>query len=243
MGMYQLSRLYYCFSRNQSHSDKGYPKCVFIFMFGFGALFLVQDIQLPFSAGITTKCGLHDNYEYIERKEFWYWVPQNHVIWLQVSLWILFLLWDFGTLFMYLWKIKSLKNDMEEVNQRVLAIMHRVVILTLFYQIPTLLFWWIFWLFGELQINVAIFYCISMYLMQQHNDEQYAKFMKIIHRLKLHYLCCCYRHIIVNQVMHLNINQEQEKTEHTTNDVATKTYNYTIHTKMTYENTFWITFI
>ena len=36
MGLYQLSRLYYCFANNQVYSNKGYPNWLFNIMFGLG---------------------------------------------------------------------------------------------------------------------------------------------------------------------------------------------------------------
>ena len=100
--------------------------------------------------------------------------------------------------------------------------MYRICILTLFYEIPAFTVYWIIVASDGWQINATIFYSISMYLMMEHNDKAYAKFLRCTYRLKLHYLCCCYRGIISNQVRDSIIEQESNEDE-TTNAVTTKT--------------------
>ena len=55
---FQLSRIYYCFSEKQVHSNKGYPKWVFSIMFIATTLYAVswavfQSLSIPF-----TQCGI-----------------------------------------------------------------------------------------------------------------------------------------------------------------------------------------
>ena len=222
MGMYQLSRLYYCFSRDQIYSDRGYPKYVFIIMFGVGILFLLHDLEMPLEQGVTINCGLNGEVEYKELRKPWYFIGGNDAIYFHICSWIIYLSWDFGTLLLYIFKIRSLNNK-DVINQRVLNIMYRICILTVFYEIGTLITWWISFVFTSSYINPTICLSISMYLMMEHNDKEYGKFIAIVYRFNLHYLCCCYRHIIVNQVREMmEITAAQQRDCDTTNDVTTR---------------------
>merc|ERR1712083_141926 len=58
LGLYQLSRLHYCFSRDQVHSDKGYPFWSFMVMIVIGMVLSVSFVLIvvlydPFAL----KCG------------------------------------------------------------------------------------------------------------------------------------------------------------------------------------------
>ena len=104
MGYYQLSRLYYCSSNAQIHSNKGYPKWLFIIMYSFGIIIVINStFSLLLNEAITSihsKC-IFRNYQ-------WYRYPiniaindpQTSIIWFWISS-AMYLLWDLSTLFMY----------------------------------------------------------------------------------------------------------------------------------------------
>ena len=156
MGYYQLSRLYYCFSNNQIHSNKGYPKCLFIYMYIFGVFLGVNTIPTMLfndtQVLIISSCGYDDNYNF-------YFQPTSNMpslspfagLWFLVII-ILFVFWDLSTLFLYIWKIRSFlkvspnhndsnKKDKNEViiHKRIMQILYKISILTIFYELVILI--------------------------------------------------------------------------------------------------------
>ena len=71
MGYYQLSRLYYCFANDQTHSNKGYPKYLFSIMYALGLFFCINVIPtLLFNDTqvlIISDCGYDHNYNFYYR--------------------------------------------------------------------------------------------------------------------------------------------------------------------------------
>ena len=45
-----------------------------------------------------------------------------------------------------------------------------------------------------------------MFLMMEHNKDKYMDFLVVIHRFRLHYICCKWRHIVTDQVMEVEDN-------------------------------------
>ena len=218
MGFYQLSRLYYCFANAQIHSDKGYPKCLFIFMFIIGILL---PINLMLSYLLTnqvvllrSKCGYNDF-------KFYYYpitdIPSHESagIW-YTFIYMIYVFWDVFTLYLYLRKIRAFKkyeNTEPIVYKRIMSILYKVTILTLLYQIVNLFSfilgigaWFLnndvinsIVLTFNAQINAYI-YALSMYLMMEHNRKHYVKFLRIIYYSKMYWiLCCCCKYIVIEQ--------------------------------------------
>ncbi len=50
MGMFQLTRLYLCFSNDQVHGKNGYPQWVFVVMVSLGVLYFVSGVSLSIMA-------------------------------------------------------------------------------------------------------------------------------------------------------------------------------------------------
>ena len=108
MGYYQLSRLYYCFSSHKIYSNKGYPNWLFIIMYIFGILLSFTGILSTWlSENILRSCGINKKYQYFENKytifnklfqDIWYVGP------------LIYILWDFTTLLLYIFKIRSFKK-------------------------------------------------------------------------------------------------------------------------------------
>ena len=53
---------------------------------------------------------------------------------------------------------------------------------------------------GFMLVSVSI----SMFLMMDHNTCEYTKFLKLIKRLRLNWICCYWRHIVNDQLQELN---------------------------------------
>ena len=64
---------------------------------------------------------------------------------------------------------------------------------------------------------MSISLSLSMYLMMDHNEKQYRKYLKCIKCVKLHWICCNWRYIVVNQLsdleQDLNLEAIDEKNE------------------------------
>ena len=44
-----------------------------------------------------------------------------------------------------------------------------------------------------------------MLLMQDHNKSKYLIFLQIVHRLRLNWICCCWRNMVANQLEELEL--------------------------------------
>ena len=108
-------------------------------------------------------------------------------------------LWDFTTLSMYAIKIRLFRKYIKTqplVYKRVSSILYKIFILTLFYEM-VIVFWTIL---GVLQFIGDVFrsqlvlfasyfasdfiicsVSYSMYLMMDHNQQQYIKFLRVIY--------------------------------------------------------------
>ena len=132
-------------------------------------------------------------------------------------------LWDFAILLLYLFKIwrigKVHKSKLDGVWDHVLSILHRIVIITVFYTICAF-FAMMFYnglnlipvsenatvnaIIYELRTGGLIaFLCVTMsfaiYLMMDHNTNVYIDFLHFLRRLRLKYLCICCCHRMVDQ--------------------------------------------
>ena len=102
-----------------------------------------------------------------------------------------------------------------DIYNRIISILYRILILTLMYEIVIIFFiivfiFTLFFLPKESSITYvllimmgglsSISLCYSMFLMQQHNDYEYKKFLKILHNFYLHYICCCCKSIIIYEL-------------------------------------------
>ena len=221
MGFYQLSRLYYSFANSQIHSGKGYPKWVFIFMIIYGiVIFLSYSIVTMFEQflGFNVKCGINSNFETYSHP-----MVNTHQLLIDVSIYIsmlLYTIWDLLTLSLYMNKIrlfKEYKHSQPMVYKRILSILYKITIITLFYII---LFLMIIALAIALQIFVlgtasqstvwiivgsgprlsTLSYSMAMMLMMDYNDDLYGKFLRVIYGFKLHFCCCCCRYMVIEQL-------------------------------------------
>ena len=223
MGLYQLSRLYYCFSNTNIHSNKGYPQWVFIFMTIMGGVLLINWILLTIFGihGLKAKCGINSKLEF-------YHIPPditsfpNAILWLWIHAFS-YVTWDLTTLLLYYAKIRSfsdiIKGKEEKVYKRVLSILFQIFILTIFYQLTLILtalleviihiFNDILWVnhitFNIGQMVATSTVSISLYLMMEHNKLEYIKFLRIIKTLTVTCICRRCRDAIDEQLLYFDV--------------------------------------
>ena len=244
MGFYQLARLYYCFANNQIHSDKGYPKKMYVIMYIFGIILAINAVVCFVMTTnsdyghINWKCGINENFEFYSYPI--QLMPRIGSPWLLISF-ILFVLWDLFTLILYLWKINLFLSSVDRdpnVYKRIMLILHKITILTLLYQITAVLLVGIntvifivnndehnFWVRFSARSSVAIVpFCLnySMYLMMDHNERKYFKFLRVIHWMKLHWICCKWRYIVAEQLHGFDDDSETTTQRRTTNTKSSK---------------------
>ena len=235
MALYQLARLYYCFANNQIHSKKGYPKWMFIVITSLWILcaisWSISTIYQDEHAGLKSNCGINTKLQhyYISAEPA---AIEYGSLWTSASFLVMILL-DFTTLLLYGIKIRSFINfhsdSTNKVNKnsaifkRVLSILYKIFILSIFYQLLSISFNTIIMMvsvmtesvWGEVINNfltnagiVAISF--AMYLMMEHNEAKYVKFLRLIQYFKLNYICCKYLYIVDDQLKELAVNDETD---------------------------------
>ena len=215
MGFYQLSRLYYSFANSQVHSDKGYPKWVFIVM-------LIVPIVIMFIFSISnmftvlnSDCGINSDFEY-----FSYPIknPDETLTILAgfAAAWS-YVIWDVITMLLYMFKIrmfKIYKTTEPIVYKRILSILYKIAIITLFYDICSLIggillfiaylvivdATWFGFIWTLAVYCGTLLYSVSMLLMMDYNAVLYYRFLRYIYKLKLYLCCCCCRHMVIEQL-------------------------------------------
>eukprot|EP01084_Bolivina_argentea_P092654 166675_1 len=214
MGFYQLSRLYYCFSQTKVHPNKGYSNVLFIVMYFIGISFAVDSVIYPWVVAQTFHdCGINNKYQYFANDTQ---LPdiQLFKFWTNTSL-ALYLLWDITTLALYTMKVLSFrkyKSQQPVVYQRIMSILSRVLILTVLYEIATVLFMVVSLIYSNNdRFIVYVFFWISyvlliisetvaIYLMQEHNTNEYRQFLKLLYNIKMHHICCCCKSTIIYEL-------------------------------------------
>ena len=188
-------------------------------------MWLIFVVTLLITAGDlaepTMECGINRNGEayFVEFEGTFMGIP-----WLLLFLisFLLYTLLDITTIFLYWCKIRSLRkyreNKLDEIYSRIQHILYRVLILTFFYQIGGLLVYIInavltemsfseeFNVIGAAVISVLVRY--SMFLMQEHNTDEYIAFLRILNRYKLYLCCCCCCRMVRNQYAMMNKEEE-----------------------------------
>ena len=175
----------------------------------------------------TIDCGISRNLEayFVEIEGTFMEMPW--FAWFLTSF-LMYVLLDVTTLLLYWCKIRSLSkyrnNKENEIYSRIQHILYRVLILTLFYQIGGLLVYVInttltfydpdtteeFNVIGAAVISCLVRY--SMFLMQEHNTDEYVQFLRCLNRYKL-YLCCCCCCGMVRRQYRMTIVDEAELSE------------------------------
>eukprot|EP01084_Bolivina_argentea_P134276 236877_1 len=206
MGYYQLSRLHYCFANTQIHSNKGYPTILFIILFMIGGLLLIYVLFMGSLEGIILECGYDSKLNFIA-KQYALSLLGKH-LYIRHILWIfIYTLWDLFTLCLLFKKFRKINIGENKINNkielRINYVLFRIVLCTMLYEIPTIFLFISTALYSI--TNVSIFsimfnfwygfslICMnySMYLMQEHNANEYTYFLKIIKQYKIYFIFCC----------------------------------------------------
>ena len=246
MGFNQLARLHHCFSESSVHSAKGYnyPNWLFIIMFTIGIMTLINTSICPWfwsdrscSANIA-----NDEYRWISPHTR---DAPGFGLWVSITM-IVYILWDIATLSLYIFKILSFrrfKQQNEEVYNRIMFILKKVVILTMMYEILCVLVMAsgtiadsVTLSYGDQSIIVilcSILYrvswqilCVavnlSVFLMQSHNENEYKQFLTLFYKLKIYYVCCGCMDIFITagQDSKMELERKMKSTEHTKTDVV-----------------------
>ena len=216
LGLYQLSRMSYCFSRSTAHSNRAYPNWLFVVMYSVGIMLSLSGWILPpfFAAEqghfVDFDCGINDKLQYFPRGNLLSQHPlATHIV---IACNQMYLVWDVVTLLLYVFKIQSLRKhgaqhhhhqQHQDGYNRILCILRRIIILTLFYEITSVLCtvteiasdafsneaFSVLRAFAYLMQTVMANY--SMFLMQHHNEHEYRIFLRMLYRLKVPALCIC----------------------------------------------------
>ena len=136
MGFYQLSRIYYCFAKDQVYSNEGYPNWVFSAMYIVGILWAINLAVFQIASNsIRSECGINGRFEF--EAEMIELVPVQTVSLWQITIFVPYFLWDFGTLLLYVFKIRSFgryRAQSPEIHKRIYFILFRMLIVTVFYE-------------------------------------------------------------------------------------------------------------
>lgn len=242
VGFYQLSRLHHCFGSQQTHrgtgvTGTGYPRFVFVLMIAFGfTCYVSWTICFSLVDTLTAKCGFrYDSTESEDQSIQFFWIYRERPIlfdddtsgsiyyhWSAIT-GTLFQLWDLITLMLYsykMWKFGTFyKSQDDAVWKYIVSILHRIVIVTVFYQISCAFCGILYrltkplWnsdehLASAVLVSVlSIILSFSMNLMMEHNTNEYMGFLYVLQRFKLNFCCCCCRHVVDEQLEELKLQE------------------------------------
>ena len=234
MGFFKLGALHYSFSRSQLHHRKGYPLWVFVAMTTIGIIVIVSAVilftlvhTLPSHCGYTADDRFY--WEYMERSVVLDGDSRSEEQFILIfHLWHFTVstvgqIWDISILFLYFFKIYSFRKlygrKDDGVFSKLLFILYRIVIVTVFYQLtslilailynvldyvpwPSLMEWPMHFVRNQLfpaMFSILISFC--MFLMMEHNTDSYVAFLQCIRVSRLDTLCfCCCRRIVHQQL-------------------------------------------
>ena len=220
MGFYQISRLHYCFAQATVYNQHGYPQYIFIIMYIIGGIMLVSSLIYPWIfSDVHIKCGINEHCQYYPFESMF---KANEVNsgWVYIGS-TTFILWDVTTLLLYSCKILNINRQKcfaKQIQKRIMSILNRIMILTLFYEIGFILSFitlvihsfsdnnnsYTLNVISLLMTSVMISY--SIFLMQSQNTDQYRKFLEILYKSRLYYIfgCCCCEKMITNDLYSSN---------------------------------------
>ena len=223
VGLYALNRLHLLFAGKKV--PNGYPRALFVGMILIAVLYVMGATALIFSRSMMKECGWRGDLQF--HFEYWYFIDGHQFgIWYGVNM-AIYLLWESFILLLFIIKMRSLSRGLtSSAALMVVGIqkeMRRIIILTILY----LVFCFVeaIWFVADYEFNGIdesirtsfsrnewfFFYefveCIrptlmsyAVYLMQRHNAEQYAVFLKRVVFCKLHFCCCCYWKAVQEQL-------------------------------------------
>ena len=141
IGIFQLSRLYYCFSRSKVHSKKGYPTWLFKIMYSIAIILLLVNIPYPwFFMEPNMKCGINAQGQYYVRDSTFTGLGVYGMIALVQDM--VYLVWDIITFSLYIIKRIQFRNWQKRNNafqwDRVKNTLNRIIILTILYELAVI---------------------------------------------------------------------------------------------------------
>ena len=116
-----------------------------------------------------------------------------------------------------------------------MTILHKIVILTVFYQLTGLIVLMIVFITVTTRLSAISLsivqtiwsssITIAMYLMMDYNEDKYIKFLKLVHCLRFHVVCCKYRNMVTDQLDELVISDIEiiSGNNHPTNELTIDT--------------------
>ena len=194
--IYQIGRLQYTFSDSQIHSKKyGYSKWIFMVLYIYGCILIIVS---------STSSWYMWDIQYTE----------NYYCSVELSKGPLFLMivsayyaWDLAVLLMYIHKVcvfkrVSDKNMDKQMMKRINYVLSKIIILTLSYEILTVIIATrLFYsnrakdslalgLLNEVSFMIdSLSHVVMLYLMIEHNDDQYKKVLRLLNKCRL---CYCF---------------------------------------------------
>ena len=205
---YEIARLQYCFSKQQTHSNRGYSKWVFVVMYIGTAVVITAGFVFWQLVGPTTNCGIMNGIAYHERVFF---VPSGFMGLIMSLIFILSFSLNIVTAVLYWNKTHSFKRRFDsnpEIHRRIQSVLNRVLILSVCYLIinssvaallVAIQFILEVALSSDFLVNVTeliISFNLSyfIHLMQDHNTAEYMRFLSRLVQWKLYWCgCCCCR--------------------------------------------------
>ena len=234
IGLYQLNRLHHLFSNDKVNGEMdGYPNSLFIVMTVIAIVDMLVVISVEVLNAIPTRCGwnIDRNFHFVFKGISL--INDRDLAVCVCIVTLIYICWDLTTLLLFIHKIQCLtesnckstprtctvrtaSSDFYTLN--ILREMNRVVILTIFYIVPTFMraLWWFIrnfnafnqWTMAYLFFNATLDLLSSTaityaaYLMQPHNKQQYGYFLKVLTALKVHICCKCCRVVVEEQANH-----------------------------------------
>ena len=197
--LYQSGRLQYIFSDTQMHSKKyGYPKWIFIVLYSGYILYIIHlwiFVWIMYPARFTEDYHCAFSKTHIGKQ--WYYVGS-----------VTYYLWDLACLFFYIYKICILKKVRfaipnggdKKIIKRINYSLNKITVLTLCYEFIGIISN-IFVMYTEINKHGIIWVIVReiikmnehisgawmIYLMIEHNDEEYQKVLRILNKCKLCY--------------------------------------------------------
>ena len=192
MEYFQVSRLHYCFSADQVHSDKGYPKWIFMLM--FAAITLIEGAWIVLVVLIINNLFCRISTTSLTG----FLMSGNPRIYIAFTIAVVFVNFQLITALLYWIKLRHIMkhNESEAVHRNLEAVLFRILILTLSYTFVNAGIQMVALAFGPV---MTVVYSASMYLMQDHNTKEYVTFLGVLKKSKMYLCCCCCHRIFERQ--------------------------------------------
>ena len=192
--LFQLTRLYYTFARDNVHSKMGYPNWVF-YMMWTGSIVSSLLFIIP---------ALIQGDEDIQSHSYAFEVMHDNILPLiMLCSSVSFYIFDGLAAFLYLKKIRLLSkvaNHESTAYRNIQSILNRILILTFFYMIVSASLLILSWRLVAL-LNLTVI--VALHLMHDHHSDQYIYFLRFLYRTRLYWCCCCCASMVRKEYMTL----------------------------------------